>query len=290
VSQSLLYSDAPLARATLLVTPTAVAHVRGDCMKSVHGSFLANMDADLRAALHEPGLTLKPFTVSTLVPTFDPDRFERQMTPGQTYAWRVTSLVPALSQVIHGMTVAATVEVDRQDFRVLHADKPSEPTTTFQATSYVCLLNDALPAERITLRFVSPTAFKSGDVNVPFPLPDSVFGGYLDAWRAYADVELGIDAGMFRQYCRDRVVAESHQLRTRSAWFDHPIPGGGNRARRPLRFAGFVGVCTYRILDRDDDHRRLLNALAAFAEYCGTGSKKSQGAGQTRFVLQSLRS
>lgn len=299
-------SHPALARVRLVISPTAEAHVRGDCMKSVHGSFLANVSTDLREALHHPGLTVKPFTVSTLEPLQGAATagFDRQVRPGLRFAWHLTGLAPDLVDAIATIAGADTVEVDRATFRVEHeasavdratlpndhgaaglgqGESENNPSTTYHATDYGALLEASRADDRITLHFVTPTAFKAGDVTVPFPLPDSVFGGYLDTWEMFSTVPLGIDPGIFRHACRDRIQVESHSIRTRSAWFDHPIPGGGERRRKPIRFVGFVGACTYRILDRDVDHRRLFNTLAAFGEYCGTGSKKAQGAGQTRF-------
>ena len=47
---------------------------------------------------------------------------------------------------------------------------------------------------------------------------------------------------------------------------------------------GFVGSVSYRLDRLGERGVRALNVLADFAMYCGTGSKKAQGAGQTRRV------
>ena len=52
------------------------------------------------------------------------------------------------------------------------------------------------------------------------------------------------------------------------------------------KLLGFVGECTYRILDQASPFTPELNMLADFALFSGVGMKKGQGMGQTRRIRE----
>ena len=131
------------------------------------------------------------------------------------------------------------------------------------------LREEARAEKRIALRFTSPTTFRTGDVNLLFPLPVSVFGSYLRRWEAFSPIPMveGV-----RGFVAEHVVAERYDLETRVVRY-------GN-----FQVNGFTGVCHYRVLRGDEVLMRAVNVLADFALFSGTGQKTTQGLGQTKRV------
>src|SRR5690606_29735915 len=54
--------------------------------------------------------------------------------------------------------------------------------------------------KHLEMLFDSPTAFRSQDATVPFPLPSLVFGNLIDRWNAFNEVQLHPDT---RQYAQE---------------------------------------------------------------------------------------
>ena len=147
------------------------------------------------------------------------------------------------------------------------------------------------PERKLTLRFASPTTFRrtEGETsftddqgrayqvaghNVPLPLPGLVFDSYLQRWNAFAPVALHPDV---KRYAEECVAISRYRLQTVLVEFG------------AARHVGFVGSCQFlALLVHDPYWLRLLNLLAAFAFYAGTGHRTTMGLGQTRVI--SLRS
>lgn len=271
--------------AVLELEPVDACRVNGHCMRTMHGSFMANLDGDLRSRLHDTGAGPQPFTVSLLMRGDGAVATDGRWVPGEPARWRLTGLTGELCTAIEQLAARPVLEVDRHAFKVTGAALGSEERGAVEGwarrSSYVDLFRTATDLDRVVLSFASATAFKAGDAFVPFPLADSVFGGYLAMWRAFGNVDLDIDAAPFRQLCRDRVWVDAFHLRTQSLAQDVARP---SRNDRPHVFTGFVGSVSYRLDRLGERGVRALNVLADFAMYCGTGSKKAQGAGQTRRV------
>ncbi len=98
---------------------------------------------------------------------------------------------------------------------------------------------DGVRDRRVTLRFASPTTFKSKGANVPFPLPGLVFGSLLNRWNAHCDLQLHPDA---RRFAEEMVAASKYQLRSRFVAFAEGQRGAAT---------GCTGFCRYTALNRD---------------------------------------
>lgn len=124
----------------------------------------------------------------------------------------------------------------------------------------------ATPSDRVALRFVTPTYFRSAGAVIPHPEPARVFGSHLRRWRAFA----GFDLPELDQAALERHLA-----------FDGPPEGRivpvslFKRAEE-----GFVGVARYRV-EGSRDVQRGIATLAAYAALCGTGARTALGMGQT---------
>ena len=143
-------------------------------------------------------------------------------------------------------------------------------------TSWAQLAADAPPDEEITLEFASPTAFGFGQKEwgkkvVVMPDPALVFGSLLRSWNHLAPSSLQVDREAITAYLEEHVVIQRiRRLETRIQEFKHAPQ------------VGFVGQVTYGLMGADDWARRVLNALADLAFYCGVGMKTAMGMGQCR--------
>ncbi|MFQ5813175.1 MAG: CRISPR-associated endoribonuclease Cas6 [Anaerolineae bacterium] len=266
-----------LASFLVYLRPNNLAHLGRHLGRSLHGlliNLLADANPELADRLHSP-MPIKPFTVSTLMGRFSRDQGRPIATPDQVYRVRYTVLTEdvfaGLSQILLGRYLyEQPVEIDGHPFRIEGIGiEPRDTDGWGCITSYQDLLQQRGEAREIRLRFYSPTAFKTGDVSLLFPLARSVFGSYRRSWDEFAGIPLSDD---LIEFTEEKVVASRYDLKTRV------LHAGGY----PL--IGFVGTCTYRIMDREPIKVEELNTLANFALFAGTGMKTTQGMGQTRRI------
>jgi CRISPR-associated endoribonuclease Cas6 len=131
------------------------------------------------------------------------------------------------------------------------------------------LVRGAVARREYRFDFVTATVFRNERSSVPLPLPGSIFGHYRSRWAAFAPPELRPDVafdelGLLVAGLSD--VATTH------------FPGN---ARRQI---GFTGRVSLTLKDERSGMRAALDALAAIADYSGTGSGTPQGMGVTRYL------
>lgn len=267
-----------LASFCVLLTPEVPTPAGRSIGRSLHGLFfslIAQANPELAGHLHDDD-GLKPFTVSTLKGRWQRDGREATAIPGETYVVRYTVLTDdvfnALAQILLGKyTFDQPVEINGNPFRVEGIIVDSDHTRGWTGiTSFQQLAAEARHERRIRLQFASPTTFHTGNVNLVFPLPTSVFGSYLRKWQAISDVEL---SGDLLDFIAEHIVAERHRLETRA------VPYNARSQHN-----GFVGQCQYLVLSDDEERIRQVNLLADFALFAGTGQKTTHGLGQTRRI------
>jgi len=270
-----------------------------DLGRATHAWFLTQVrqaDPALAERLHEPNAP-RPFTVSALRGLGRPSGGQVTLEPGQEVWLRVTSFEPELSQRLLEQVVPALpaeVRLAETVFALKKAtcdpqEHPWAGQTTFEALAQEHLLGIRKPDRKLTLRFASPTTFRRtrGETsltddqgrayqvaghNVALPLPGLVFDSYLRRWNAFAPVALHPDVKRYAQEC---VAISRYRLQTVLVEFG------------AARQVGFVGHCQFIALVHDPYWQRLLNLLAAFAFYAGTGHKTTRGLGQTRQISES---
>jgi CRISPR-associated endoribonuclease Cas6 len=131
------------------------------------------------------------------------------------------------------------------------------------------MLANNLPRS-FTLQFHSPTTFRSGGQNMPFPLPRFVFLTLAEKWNRYSPVHLGEKVAPM---LAERVLLTKYDLRTRMLDFGR------------YRQVGFIGRCEFHIeTNKDDLWRQIPHLLADFAFYAGVGYKTTMGMGQVERV------
>jgi CRISPR-associated endoribonuclease Cas6 len=132
------------------------------------------------------------------------------------------------------------------------------------------------------MRFATPTAFKSGDADLPLPIPRLCFQSWLNSWDEHAPCPFFPDKAERKRFLEEvvegQVSVDFSQLRSdeQRFYFD------GHRTRE----RGFTGVCRFTVkpAKTTPQHRHILGTLARYSFYAGTGRKTTMGMGVTGFM------
>ncbi|MFN8493511.1 MAG: CRISPR system precrRNA processing endoribonuclease RAMP protein Cas6 [Caldilineaceae bacterium] len=237
---------------------------------------LNRVDPALVTALHDNDGP-KPLTCSDVL-NAPANRDGMVLHANQPYTVRITGLTAPVSGALEQAllrTPPTTWELDHQGFQVaaVTCDAAANPwtgRTTYETLAATQLLrSDKLPRQA-TLDFASPTAFKSGGMTVPVPLPNLVFGSLVERWNQFSPITLSPE---MRRFGEEMVAISRYRLESR--------PVGGKQGG--LRIGG-VGQVTYTAVGGDRYWLGLLNMLADFALYSGVGVQTTTGMGQVRRV------
>ncbi len=231
---------------------------------------IRRVDEQLAERLHSMQ-GLKPFTVSPLQGKYTYRKSGIFIRKGAPCWLRFTALEEAIFARLMDSFIKGEqhLQLEQADFRV--ADVITHPQGSQWAgfASFDEMLERASGERKVSLRFDSPTVFRSGGKrNIAFPSPELVFGSLLNKWNAFSGIELNPslvdDVG-------SEVLVSRYKLETKMLAFNS------------YQELGFLGSCVYSANDDvTGDELRTLNALADFAFFCGTGVKTTMGMGQTR--------
>jgi CRISPR-associated endoribonuclease Cas6 len=199
-----------------------------------------------------------------------------QANPAQTVTVRVASTDPDLE------ALAATWEQQPiPELRFGGAAWQVEEITSDPArhpwagrASYTDLVAAGVQAEQRgthhwTFAFRSPVTFRRKGLNMPFPLPELVFGSLLDRWNAAAPMPFPDD---LREQALARIAVESVDLHSVR------LATKGNALQ-----IGTVGQVTYTLTGSLDLAGRI-ETLARFAAYSGIGAGVARGMGTAQLV------
>lgn len=217
--------------------------------------------------------SLKPFTISPLQGKFERVSKGLKISNGSEYSIRLTFLRDdVFAHFMDGALRAAgqPLRLESAIFHITNMVLHRDDSPLCHHQSYKELVSEAQPLSKISLRFLSPTTFRSGGKrNVLFPEAPLTFGSYLTKWQYYSPIKIN-DA--VARFLGDIVVAR-YKLHTRILHFNS------------YQEIGFEGECTFELPeDLDEDSVTAINTLADFAFYCGTGAKTTMGMGQTRRI------
>jgi CRISPR-associated endoribonuclease Cas6 len=235
---------------------------------------LGQVDAALATEIHEINGP-KPLTCSGLWgATGRSDNVT--VRAGESYQVRVTGLTPPVSQALHRAlfeTPPPRWELHRHPFRLSEVicdanHHPWSGSTTYEELAAGQLLGSAQSTRHVTLKFASPTAFKSAGMTIPVPMPNLVFGSLVERWNSFSPVTLSPD---MRRFGEEMVAISRYRLESR-------VLEQKNGALR----IGAVGQATYTALGGDRYWLSVLQMLADFARYSGVGVQTATGMGQVR--------
>lgn len=227
-------------------------------------------DAALAQSLHE-ACSGKPFTVALL---------PLPAKAGEGLGVRVTAFEPRLAQLL-AQTILPNlpreIRLGNTTFVVGTpiTDRAAHPWAGISSAEDLVAKwfqkDDLRPSssvlrrlDRVTLEFATPTAHRQIHRNVLFPMPVQLWGGWLRAWNAYA--QPAFEEDLIARVAQDVVLSRYHLKTTIVDFGTH-------------RTAGWVGRATFHYLTNEPALWRVLNLLADFAFFCGTGYKNNAGNG-----------
>ena len=210
-----------------------------------------------------------PFTVSPLM------RKSARDGESQSYRLRFTTLTePVFDAVCRALYIkhknGEPVRLSKGSFLVRSLDFKGRRSFCWLA-EYEDLLKPPL-VKSFSFRFMTPTAFKNGKMNVPLPIPRLMFQGYLRKWNRFAPDRLRMDESLI-SLVDEGVAISGHSISA------HTLD------MKAMKMVGFTGDCSLVVVsDMDERSLQELGALARFSLFSGTGAKTTIGMGQTVLV------
>lgn len=262
----------------------SAASVQGAALQGMFLHLMEHVQPGLSARLHEAQnarpYTLSPLGIGTRGQDFRAFRLPKdaRIAANTPCFFRVTLLDDTLLPLFANYFFTGdepTFRLGETDFGVNRIQiMPEGASNLAQCVSYPELcerVRQTRLRRRLTLRFMTPTCFSKGDLDVPLPIPRLVFQGYQKRLQAWYPLELLPEfPDLVDQYVG---VAQIDHFRTDSI-----------RTKRVV-MAGFIGDVTFLINENaPNDLFWQIALLAEFALFCGTGKKTTMGMGQTAQV------
>ncbi len=251
--------------------------------RAAHAWFLklALSDADpvMAALLHDQSAD-RPFTVSDVLGGHPAGANQRWFRPGEKATLRITTLTEPLTRFMLRQKQRGALRQIRLgggvfQVREMFQDASGHPWAGMDRfeTLLQKYWEPENPPASLSLRFASPTVFRSNQVYLPLPVPRLVFEGLYRRWNRFALQEIPEE---FLSFAADSLVIRDFQIRSRRV---HIKKGDAWR-----EIPGFVGACTFGAVVPERYWLRWTHLLAAFALYAGVGKNTAMGLGQTRLL------
>lgn len=119
----------------------------------------------------------------------------------------------------------------------------------------------------IHLRFTTPTTFQATGLDMPFPVPKTVFYGLQRRWETFSDLRFGED---LNGWVGRAVRVQDFQLRPRSVYF---------KGMRGSALTACVGEVQFTFARPGDIEPAFVRLLADYANFAGVGYKTTYGLG-----------
>jgi hypothetical protein len=228
-------------------------------------------DAALAALLHggQEGSARRAYTIAPPLPLAAAPGF---------YALRLTSLNSALSTLLSvGLAAVRVVTLANTPFDAVRCEL--EACAELETLAADIFTNFTKPAEGPasrqalpSLRFTTPTAFRSHGLSVPLPLPSLIFANLVQAWAALSSAPLPAQVGPVVQA---HVGVAYARITTRQI----------KLAAQETRI-GFVGSVRFHVALSAEEEDQLalqtLRLLVALAPFAGVGVRTTVGMGQVQ--------
>jgi len=249
----------------------------------------------LAEALHDDH-GYKPFSVSTLLDRFGrPIRAGDMLQEGQDCWLRVTTIGEELSEFILQRVfkkLPASLAIYKMVFRINgYTVNPREHLWAGES-SFAEIAQDSryvkVPRD-LRMEFVTPTAFRNSGNDIALPIPNQVFRSLWEKWNAFCPESMRLDERWPEFVDNCILVSEMTAVNTVHWEFAEGTRGAAT---------GFTGTVGFTLLPKTKVKKQwqpywdgadvVMQSLARFAFYCGTGHHATIGMGQTRLVSPSM--
>lgn len=234
---------------------------------------------------------VKPYTVSTLLD--ENGRILQAGTwlkPGQACWLRITTFEDTLSEVLEKTIkcLPKRMTLYKMDFRVDGVARHRAEHPWAGETSFADMSQDAANASlqnHIRLEFASPTAFRSGGLDVCLPEPRQVFRSLWARWNALCPEPMQIQ-DLWPDFAANCILVNELTAINTVHWLIAEGSRGGA--------TGFTGTAGFSLPPAKklsekwrayyDGANTVMQSLAQFAFYAGVGHHTAIGMGQTRLI------
>jgi CRISPR-associated endoribonuclease Cas6 len=262
----------------LNLTPERDATAREHLGRACYAEVLYTMerrDPDLAHAIHDRK-GHKPLTCSGLIGGVQQPNGIR-LRQGEACAVRITALnepTAACLAAVFWQSRPSSLALQGIPFAVTGVTCDEKVDAWTGQTSYEALaaplFSPTPPPQQVTLEFVTPTSFRRKEMNMPFPLPELVFGSLADKWNFFANTVLSDD---LRRFAEEKVAVSRLRLDSYAV-----------EQKNAALHMGSIGRVTYAITGGDRYWQAAVEVLAGFALYSGVGVKTTTGMGQVRRI------
>ena len=234
-------------------------------------SLIEQLEPNLPERIHNPA-SHKPMTTSPVWGGYRKGKYFK-LFPDKIYRWRLTGLDETVSICLNGINSnLRDIRIGDAIFNIVSVVSDAQDDKDVGETTYEDLWhkwqNIDEPPTVFPIRFDTPTTFRRGNFEEPFPIPYLVFGSLSRNWDTFAKESLGDMSAVFNEM----VILSNWKGETRRVEL-------GSR-----RTVGFIGKFTYRVIEKLPGVCRLLGLLTDYAFYAGVGWQTTHGLGQSRLV------
>ena len=241
----------------------------GETLYSFFLNVLNRENKNLAKEIHDSKKE-KPLTISPFLKGAKSSNEYSILSPNKSVSFRITYLKEELLElIIKGfISISAKNEsVKLSNGKVIIEKVEMQKGMEANFSSFQELLSQAQNDKTITLKFSSPTSFRSGGEQSLFPRPELVFSSLLKKWNGFSEIKLTPE--IVKEF--EKIRVNRYTLKTELVNFSKN------------KIIGFMGKITYELPETfNKKFRKIINTLADFSLYSGVGYKTTMGMGQTR--------
>ena len=248
-------------------TDLPIAHAQGKILHGVFYELLQKASAVKGDEVHSVE-GLKPFSTALLLS--ERQRRAESIRAGEELKVRFTFLDDAIYPLLARYFLSTPdlgfelVRTELTVSRILSTPQSGEEWAG--CTSFAELYANASDSEKqFSFHFATPAFFKRGggpaypDLIVPLPLPDLVFGSLLRNWNQFSPSSF-VEANLLKEMCSHHLEMTHHRITSQLARL---VFQRGDGQYRTTTFPGFVGSCSFRLVElHDRSIIKTLNMLA----------------------------
>ncbi len=249
-------------------------------MPQSHGHFalaaalqmLGTVDRDLATAEHDSqgtrNFSISPISESPIRSGF---AVKNMYCPTDSIRyWRICGLNREIVQALASVPENTEIRIGSVHFAVMRAitdNSECRRAGIIPVNEFMAAAMDIPVMKTITFDFLSPVSFRVDDRDVPFPMPDLVFGSLASKFKKCTGMEFPNE--QIKAAARSLIPIDWH--------------GGTHRLRISDRggITGFTGSFSFDMRYVDQDMRKTMVLLAEFANFSGTGRLTAQCMGET---------